>query len=56
MPLPAASANRTPLHTRVVECRGFARDDGLFDIEGSITDVKTYDIDRNNYTGPDAQR
>jgi len=46
VPLPAASVNRKLLHTRVVECRGYERDDGLYDIEGSITDVKTYPIDR----------
>lgn len=46
MPLPAASENRKLLHTRVVECRGFERDDGLYEVEGSITDVKSYPIER----------
>jgi hypothetical protein len=31
------------LHTRRVTCQGFYRDDGLFDIEGRITDTKTYE-------------
>ncbi len=35
-------APRKLLHVRSVECRGYAREDGLWDIEGSITDVKTY--------------
>ena len=46
MPLSAPTHNRKLLHTRVVECRGFERDDGLYDIEGSITDVKSYPINR----------
>ena len=33
---------RKHLHTRRVECRGFLRDDGLWDIEGHIVDTKTY--------------
>lgn len=35
-------APRKLLHVRSVECRGYIRDDGLWDIEGSITDVKSY--------------
>ncbi|MBO3277406.1 DUF2889 domain-containing protein [Pseudomonas schmalbachii] len=31
---------RTLLHDRHVHCRGYLRDDGLIDIEGSIVDVK----------------
>jgi hypothetical protein len=41
MPLSPPVA-REHIHTRVVECRGFRREDGLWDIEGHITDVKTY--------------
>lgn len=33
---------RQHLHTRRVECRGYYRNDGLWDIEGHVTDVKTY--------------
>lgn len=43
MPLSAA-ASRQPTHTRTIDCRGFARDDGLFDIEGHLTDVKGIDL------------
>ncbi len=43
MPLPAA-APRKLLHTREIRCHGYERDDGLWDIEGVITDVKTYTI------------
>ena len=33
---------RKHLHTRNVECRGYLRDDGLWDIEGRMVDTKTY--------------
>ena len=33
---------RKHLHTRHVECRGYLRDDGLWDIEGHMVDTKTY--------------
>lgn len=41
MPLSAPVARRD-LHTRNVVCRGFFRDDGMWDIEGRITDEKHY--------------
>jgi hypothetical protein len=41
MPL-SDPAPRESLHTRHVECRGFKRDDGLWDVEGHMTDVKSY--------------
>src|SRR5215470_365072 len=41
MPL-SAPAPREHLHTRQVECRGYLRADGLWDVEGHMTDVKTY--------------
>jgi hypothetical protein len=33
---------RRHIHTRHVTCCGYRRDDGLWDIEGHLTDVKTY--------------
>jgi len=42
MPLSPPAASREHIHTRVIECRGYRRDDGWWDIEGHITDVKTY--------------
>lgn len=42
LPPPAA---RRHLHTRSIVCEGFLRDDGLWDIEASIVDTKTYAID-----------
>ena len=44
MTLPAP-APRRHLHTRTITCEGYERDDGLFDIEASIVDTKTYEID-----------
>jgi hypothetical protein len=41
MPL-SEPVNRRHLHTRTVIIEGFAREDGLWDIEGRMTDVKTY--------------
>jgi len=41
MPLPAP-APRKHIHTRSIECRGYEREDGLWDIEGHLTDAKTY--------------
>jgi hypothetical protein len=49
MPLSAPAARR-PLHTRKVTCQGFFRDDGLWDIEGHITDEKHY-IEKGDWRG-----
>ncbi|MCB1802258.1 MAG: DUF2889 domain-containing protein [Gammaproteobacteria bacterium] len=40
MPLPPPSA-REPVHKRRIECQGFRREDGLWDIEGSLVDTRT---------------
>lgn len=42
MPLPTSSEDRDLLHIRNIECRGYQRADGLWDIEGWMTDIKTY--------------
>ncbi len=41
MPLPPA-AEREHIHTRTIECAGYRRTDGLWDIEGHLTDIKSY--------------
>lgn len=41
MPLSPAT-DRKLIHTREIRCQGFERADGLWDIEGRITDVKAY--------------
>lgn len=47
MPLPEP-APRRHLHTRAVTYRGYLRDDGLWDIEGEMSDVKTYGFQRSD--------
>lgn len=44
MPL-SPPVEREHIHTRTVTCTGHRRADGLWDIEGHITDVKTYGFD-----------
>src|SRR5712672_465779 len=44
MPLAIPSVVRTRVHARRVTYEGFERDDGLFDIEGHLTDVKDQDF------------
>lgn len=39
MPLPPAAA-RESVHTRQIECRGYRRADGLWDIEARLVDTK----------------
>ena len=35
---------REPVHKRQINCNGFLRSDGLYDIEAELTDHKTYDF------------
>jgi hypothetical protein len=49
MPL-SPPAEREHLHLRRVECRGYRRQDGLWDIEGYLHDSKTYGFD-NRFRG-----
>lgn len=44
MALPPPVARRALRHTRAIQIDAFARDDGLWDIDAHITDVKTRDI------------
>ncbi|MGE4481953.1 3-hydroxyacyl-CoA dehydrogenase NAD-binding domain-containing protein [Acidocella sp.] len=38
-------APRAPMHRRVISCEGFRRADGLWDIEGRLTDTKAYRVE-----------
>ena len=40
MPLPRPVPRKLS-HNRIIDCRGYERDDGLWDIEGHLTDTKT---------------
>lgn len=50
MPLSPPAA-RTALHHRRIDCRGFRRDDGLWDIEAHLVDAKTYDFANHDRGG-----
>lgn len=50
MPL-SPPAPREALHTRTIECRGWRRADGLWDIEGRLVDVKTYPFENRDRGG-----
>ena len=43
MPLSEAAPRRA-VHRRTVECRGYEREDGLWDIEGHLVDTKSYPV------------
>lgn len=48
MPLPPSDVAREPLHTRTVTVNSFAREDGLWDLEAELLDVKAYDFNKSN--------
>ncbi len=47
MPL-SEPETREPIHVRRIECRGFRRGDGMWDIEGRLVDTKSYDFDNKH--------
>lgn len=47
MPL-SNSVKRAQIHTREVRCVGYEREDGLWDIEGRITDTKSYSFENHD--------
>lgn len=49
MPLSEPLARR-PIHTRHIECTSYERDDGQWDIDGHLTDVKSYGF-QNEFRG-----
>ena len=50
MPL-SKPAERRHMHTRTITCNGFKREDGLWDIEGRITDIKSYSFPNHDRGG-----
>ena len=48
MPLSQPVARREQVHTRRIELHGYTREDGLFDIEGRLTDTKSYGFDTDD--------
>ena len=47
MPLSPA-VEREAIHRRDIECHGYRRSDGLWDIEGRMVDTKTYAFDNRH--------
>jgi hypothetical protein len=50
MPLPEP-APRKLMHTRRIECRGYQREDGLWDIEAEMLDTKTFSFPNKDRGG-----
>ncbi len=50
MPLPLPDVPRKLLHTRSVRVDAYARDDGQWDLDAELIDVKGYDFPRENGT------
>ena len=48
MPLPPSAVSRKPLHTRSIRVNTFGREDGLWDIEAELIDLKHYDFGRSH--------
>ncbi len=49
-------AERDHIHTRAIQCAGYKRKDGLWDIDGYLTDTKSYtfeNLDRGNIPSGD---
>ena len=42
MPLETNNKSRRPMHTRSVQCDGFLRDDGLWEVEAWLRDTKPF--------------
>ena len=45
MPLSASNATRKRLHARQATYEGFEREDGLFDIDAHLADIKDHDFE-----------
>src|SRR5450631_4515849 len=43
-PVQAAPGGRRRIHTRTIVVEVYARDDGLYDLEGRLTDIKDHDL------------
>ena len=52
MPLPLPAVRSKHIHTRRIACEAYEREDGLWDVEANMTDVKTYDTERGKAGQP----
>jgi hypothetical protein len=55
MPLSPPNSRRALKHTRAIQIEAYARDDGLWDIDAHITDIKTRDTKLASGTRPAGQ-
>jgi len=49
---PESNANgvrRRHMHTRTIECNGYLRDDGLWEVEARLRDVKPFSQNASRY-------
>ena len=51
MPLQNATTSRRLMHTRSVECEGFLRDDGLWEVEAWLRDTKPFTQRADRFRG-----
>src|SRR5258705_6016415 len=51
MPLENSSKSRRLMHTRFVECEGFLRDDGLWEVEAWLRDTKPFTQRADRFRG-----
>ncbi|WP_071058013.1 DUF2889 domain-containing protein [Pelistega sp. MC2] len=45
-----SNVQRTPIHHRKIDIHSFLREDGLWDLEATLVDVKAYDFTKANNT------
>ena len=43
-----SSVHRKPIHTRKIDMNSFLREDGLWELEATLLDVKAYDFSKRN--------
>jgi len=48
MPLPPSDSPRKSMHTRTVRVEAFLREDGLWDLDAELLDVKGYDFSKHS--------
>jgi hypothetical protein len=52
MPLSSSAVPRKHIHTRRIVCEAYEREDGLWDVDANMSDVKTYDTERGRAGQP----
>jgi hypothetical protein len=55
MPLSSPTSRRALKHSRAIQVDAYAREDGLWDLDAHITDIKTHDVTSASGTRPAGQ-